>query len=260
LNVFEGVPFIIRPLVKFFIRRMPDQKLRAAISVHPMFQFLQATQLDGVMIDWLKQRRDGANATRIIGLALAYPTKLMWEPKLAATFINLNSAVRQFGDRMMEMFETFRSKIDAHYEKVGVPPPRSVVEGYVPTFATGLWTNVSRRLLTNEWPAERDYVLSSEFEQDVAELRFTQSFADIMIKIFAEAASVAKVRRRFKKGDGGDLLHSLYMPYCRVMRADGGFAEIARAVGAKYGCTVVGKLEELPAVLRAMQAADSKTG
>jgi hypothetical protein len=258
-DIFGRIPFIFRPLVKLWLRHVSDANLRATISAHPMFQFLQVAHLDELMIDWLKQRTTGADAMSRIGLALAYPTTLMWEPAVASTLVNLNTAVRQFGDQMMGVFETFRNQIDAHYQKIGVPLPRSVIESQAPTFAAGLWIRVARRTLPNEWPEERAYLLSDEFAQDVAELRFTQFFTDVIIKVLAEAANVASVRRRFRKSDGGDLLHSLYIPHCRVMRADGSFAQLAREIGVKYGCTIVDKVEELPTILRSIHAVDSKT-
>ena len=191
-------------------------------------------------------------------MALAYPTKLMWQPDVASTIVNLNTGVRQFGMQMMEMLETFRRQTDEIHRNVGTPLPREVIESQCAVFASGMWTNVSRRLLAQEWKAESEYLRSDQFALDVSGMKFTKYFSDIMIEVFVAVANSSNVRKRIKRGDGGDLLHSLYVPHCRVLRADGGFAALARNVGLKYGCLVVGDLIELPTVLRKVRASESE--
>jgi hypothetical protein len=54
---------------------------------------------------------------------------------------------------------------------------------------------------------------------------------------------------KVEDGDGGDLIHALYVPHCHIWRGDKRSAELVRQTFPKLKTLVVGKLHELPAAL-----------
>lgn len=57
-----------------------------------------------------------------------------------------------------------------------------------------------------------------------------------------------------KRGDGGDLMHALYLPHCDLWRGDKSSAELLRQAFPEYRARVVGKLRDLPSQLQALLA------
>ncbi len=63
------------------------------------------------------------------------------------------------------------------------------------------------------------------------------------------SAEAGKPIRTFKQSDGADLLHATYIPYVSIFRCDTAWTDILRPQGARFGTTIVGRIQELlPAI------------
>lgn len=248
----ESLPWGVRHVLRYLARFVSDDNARKALKGSPMYLAAVGSPLELSIINYLKGRMRGPELVNELAVAFALPSKIISHPKIAAPLEGLNKSVWDFGLKMMEVVHSFQRDIDKAYKRLQVPPPRDLLRQQSFEHMISMWVSLARRPnLISRPPGLVEFVQSSELETHISKLRFVNFFCEVMGALFERMASVAANRQKPRRSDGGDLLHACYAPYCSVMRVDGrAFGQMVKPIGEKYGCTMVLKLEELPAAIR----------
>jgi len=93
------------------------------------------------------------------------------------------------------------------------------------------------------------YTESSHYEEDVPSLRNAKLWEDLLTPYFTAVIDSSPMRRKLLDSDIVDFFHALYIPHCTVWRSDKYFANLAKPVAKRFGCTVVSRLADLPRAL-----------
>lgn len=109
-----------------------------------------------------------------------------------------------------------------------------------------LATSLARSALEGHPEMKADELLESPHFQSTP---FVQFLSKIYPKYLIRHLGEPKQRRKLRPGDGGDLVHGLYIPYCDIWRSDKDFCELVRQANVTSSCLLVSKLNQLPQII-----------
>ncbi|WP_285412587.1 hypothetical protein [Pseudomonas sp. lyk4-40-TSB-59a] len=162
-------------------------------------------------------------------------------------------ALRAYGNELSSLLTTSNAEIKAlHVDLVGKGVNSSELQKRMAVQAKELAEKVSQEMIValSEGRISPNSTVSLSLESTPS----VYVFCKLLAQIFLSSVVAVKNTRKARDSDLGDLVHSMYLPYVDIFRADGATASALRNAQIKVGAKIVTNLDELVVEVEGMIA------
>ena len=231
---------------KLRVSDMPESSFDALIKKYP-FSPEVLTRVFPLMMDGLISRVD---AERRLLDEMGDPERyVIWFFEIAEGDKSSHDWVKRGGEAVARSIRGLRERLEPYAslpearpnlariaKEYGVSIPKQIVERFPEELAEfGVDAELRAAALANE-PFLRS-------------IPFVRLWSSLLPEYLIQHSGFRQSTRAARESDGGDILHTLTLPYCDLWRGDAYFSDLVRQHAPPGSAEIVSRLEELPAAI-----------
>jgi hypothetical protein len=185
------------------------------------------------------------------------PRYVVWFFKLSQADRSSHDWMKSGGEAVARGIREFREKLS---DLVGLPDAKRNLERIGKEYGVSIPLRLIERF-TDDMAAfgidqgARDAIAADE--NLLRGIPFASLWASLLPAYMLQHSGVQKSTRTVRESDGGDLLHTLTLPYVDLWRGDVYFSDLVRKHAPVGSAEVVSRLEDLPSAIERLLKAES---